>query len=50
MRMLRDGQHTPEFFQKMIEDSRKITEAVDNDITKSLEELENEFRKILGVV
>lgn len=50
IRMLREGHHTPEFFKKMIEDSRKITEAVDSDFTKSLEELENEFRKILGVV
>lgn len=50
LRMLREGRHTPEFSQKMIEDSRKITEAVDNDFTKSLEELENEFRKILGVI
>lgn len=50
MRMLREGQHTSEFYKKMIEDSRKITEAVDKDFTKSLEELENEFRKILGVV
>ena len=34
----------------MVADSQKITETVDNDFTKSLEELENEFRKILGVI
>ena len=50
LRMFRANQVSNEFYQKMVEDSQKITDAVDTDFTKSLDELENEFRKILGVI
>ncbi|MGL6127068.1 hypothetical protein [Chryseobacterium artocarpi] len=50
LRMFREGQVSGDFYKKMVEDSQKITEAVDKDITKSLEDLENEFRRVLGVI
>lgn len=35
---------------KNVANSQKITETIDNDFAKSLEEHEDEFRKILGVI
>lgn len=50
LRMFREDSISDEFYKKMVENSQKITEAVDKDFAKSLEELESEFRKILGVI
>lgn len=50
LRMFKENKITGEFYEKMVNDSLKITEAVDIDFEKSIEELESEFRKILGVI
>ena len=44
-----EGSLSKEVFQEYFEKSKKISETVEKDFTKLIEEIEDEFRKMLGV-
>ena len=45
----KEGGLTNELRKEYLDKSRKISETVEKDFAKLIEELENEFRKLLGV-